>query len=104
MQPRSAELPRPLPEGRSYDVVGFGLNAVDHLCSLQSFPHHAGKMLLDGYDCRPGGPVATAVVALQRWGLRTAYVGAFGDDAFGELATHNRKPQAGVDARRLAAW
>ena len=35
---------------------------------------------------QPGGQVPTALVALQRWGLRTAYVGSFGDDAGGVLA------------------
>jgi sulfofructose kinase len=34
---------------------------------------------------QPGGQVPTALVALQRWGLRTAYVGPFGDDEGGEL-------------------
>ena len=86
MRPEPAQLPKPAPAGKAYDVVGFGLNAVDHLCRIRAFPSFAGKMLLDGYDCRPGGPVATAVVALRRWGLRTAYLGAFGDDALGELS------------------
>ena len=86
MRPGPLELPRPSPAEKAYDVVGFGLNAVDHLCRLPAFPSLGGKMLMDGYDCRPGGPVATAVVALRRWGLRTTYLGAFGDDAFGELS------------------
>ena len=43
-------------------------------------------MLMDDYSCRPGGPAATAVVALRRWGLRTSYLGAFGDDPLGELS------------------
>ena len=36
--------------------------------------------------CKPGGQVPTALVALQRWGLRTAYIGSFGDDPGGTLA------------------
>jgi len=83
---RQARLPRPLAPGKAYDVVGFGLNAVDHLCRVPAFPPFAGKMLLDGYECRPGGPVATAIVALRRWGLKTAYLGSFGDDTLGKIA------------------
>lgn len=75
---------RPVPaQHKPYDVVGFGLNAVDHLCWVPTFPTFDSKMSLDRYECQPGGQVATALVALRRWGLRTAYLGAFGDDAFG---------------------
>jgi len=79
-------LPKPLPPGSpsAVDVVGFGLNAVDHICRVSRFPSFDSKMHLDGYACEPGGQVATALVALRRWGLRTAYLGAFGDDALAE--------------------
>src|SRR4030067_1637645 len=33
-----------------------------------------------------GGPVAPALVALSRWGLRTMYVGNVGDDEHGRLS------------------
>lgn len=86
MQPGPAELPRPAPVGKTHDVVGFGLNAVDQICRLPAFPSFAGKLLMDDYSFRPGGPVATAVVALRRWGLGTAYLGTFGDDPLGDLS------------------
>lgn len=41
------------------------------------------KQRLRAYARMPGGQVPTALVALQRWGLRTAYVGPFGDDEGG---------------------
>jgi len=81
-------LPRPLPPAAAFDVVGFGLNAVDHLCRVPRFPSFDSKMHLDGYACEPGGQVATALVALRRWGLRAAYLGSFGDDALGERSRH----------------
>jgi sulfofructose kinase len=74
------------PLAAACDVVGFGLNAVDHLCRVPVFPTFDSKMLLEGYECQPGGQVATALVALQRWGLRTAYLGTFGSDPLGALA------------------
>jgi sulfofructose kinase len=74
------------PARRRFDVVGFGLNSVDHLCVVQRHPRLDSKQQLVAYECQPGGQVPTALVALQRWGLRTAYVGSFGDDAGGGLS------------------
>lgn len=33
----------------------------------------------------PGGQVATAMIACQRWGLRTRYIGKLGDDVAGKV-------------------
>src|SRR2546427_9233159 len=71
---------------KRFDVVGIGLNSVDHLCVVQRYPRLDSKQQLLTYDVQPGGQVPTALVALQRWGLRTAYVGGFGDDAGGVVA------------------
>ncbi len=75
-----------LPGRKRFDVVGVGLNAVDHLCTVPSFPGFNTKLQMTGYSCQPGGQVATAMVALQRWGCRTAYVGSFGDGIIGQLS------------------
>ena len=75
-----------VPGGKRFDVVGVGVNAVDHLCTVASFPTFDSKQTLAGYDCQPGGQVATALVALQRWGCRTLYVGTFGDGPLAELS------------------
>ena len=74
------------PCDKRFDVVGFGLSSVDHLCVVQRHPRLDSKQQMVTYDCQPGGQVPTALVALQRWGLSTAYVGAFGDDAGGTMA------------------
>lgn len=71
---------------KRFDVVGFGLNSVDHICVVKHHPRLDSKQQLVTYDVQPGGQVPTALVALQRWGLRTAYVGAFGDDHGGAMA------------------
>lgn len=65
------------------DVVGFGFNTHDHVCAVARPPRLDGKQRLLAYAQMPGGQVPTALVALQRWGLRTAYVGPFGDDEGG---------------------
>jgi sulfofructose kinase len=74
------------PIGKRFDVVGFGLTSIDHLCVVKRHPRLDSKQQLVTYDQQPGGQVPTALVALQRWGLCTAYVGSFGDDAGGATA------------------
>ncbi len=76
----------PLPPAAAFDVLGVGVNAVDHLCTVPAFPVFNSKTALADYDCQPGGQVATALVALQRWGCATAYVGTFGGDQAGDLS------------------
>src|SRR6185295_1133162 len=78
------------------DVVGFGLNSIDHLCVVRRHPRLDSKQQLVTYDVQPGGQVPTALVALQRWGLRTAYVGSFGDD-LGGVRSHASLAIEGID-------
>jgi sugar/nucleoside kinase (ribokinase family) len=59
---------------------------VDHLCIVARHPRLDSKQPLLHYEVQPGGQVPTALVALQRWGTGTAYIGAFGDDPGGYLA------------------
>jgi sulfofructose kinase len=74
------------PGDKRFDVVGLGLNSIDHLCVVTRHPRLDSKQQLVTYDVQPGGQVPTALVALQRWGLRTAYAGGFGDDPGGVLS------------------
>ncbi len=62
------------------DAVGVGLNATDTIIRLPNFPAFDSKVKLISSDVRAGGQVASAMVACQRWGLRTRYVGKVGDD------------------------
>jgi sulfofructose kinase len=67
------------------DVVGVGLNATDTLISLPSYPERGAKVDYRNRSVMPGGQVATTVIACQTWGLRTRYVGKFGDDSAARL-------------------
>ncbi|MEI9970248.1 MAG: PfkB family carbohydrate kinase [Terracidiphilus sp.] len=62
------------------DLVGVGLNATDTLMPLEQFPQPGSKVHYSERSTRPGGQVATTVVACQTWGLSTRYVGKLGDD------------------------
>jgi sulfofructose kinase len=88
-----------VPVAGAFDVVGIGANAVDHLCTVDPFPISDSKQTLAGYDCQPGGQVATALVALQRWGRRTCYVGSFGDGPPGEMSRRSLTDE-GIDVGR----
>jgi sulfofructose kinase len=82
----------------SVDLVGLGLNATDTLISVSQFPTLGSKAGVRSLAVQPGGQVATAVIACQRWGLRTRYIGKVGDDAAG--AVHrNAFADAGVEAQ-----
>ncbi len=65
---------------RKVDVVGVGLNATDTVIPLTTYPTSGSKVEYRGGSVLPGGQVATTVVACQRWGLQTRYVGKLGDD------------------------
>ena len=77
--------PFQLPEEREFDAVGFGLNAVDHLIVVPAYPAFDTKTRFDAHAQSAGGQTASAMVALKRLGLRTAYAGRFGSDAEGQF-------------------
>ena len=58
-----------------FDVVGMGLNAVDHICLIPRFPRYEEKLKMDDFTRAGGGQVASALVACSRWGLKTKYIG-----------------------------
>ena len=74
--------PKPWPK---VDVVGVGLNATDTVIQLPHFPAFNSKVEFISAALLQGGQVASAMVACQRWGLHTRYIGKVGDDHAGEL-------------------
>src|SRR5215217_442150 len=77
------QFPLTLPSDRPFDAVGFGLNAVDHLIVVPEYPAFDTKMRLLEHKQSAGGQTASAMVALRRLGLKTAYAGRFGSDPEG---------------------
>ncbi len=67
------------------DFTGIGENATDIVLRLAEFPARDGKTDTVSREIRLGGQVATAVVAAAKWGLRTRYVGAAGQDHNADL-------------------
>jgi sulfofructose kinase len=78
-------IPLTIPNEREFDAVGFGLNAVDHLIVVPEYPQFDTKTRLTEHKESAGGQTATAMVALQRLGMKTAYAGRFGSDDAGSF-------------------
>jgi sugar/nucleoside kinase (ribokinase family) len=78
-------LPFDIPEEKEFDAVGFGLNAVDHLIVVPAYPAFDTKVRFRAYEKAAGGQTASAMVGLQRLGLKTAYAGRFGSDEAGRF-------------------
>jgi sulfofructose kinase len=79
------KFPFKLSQEREFDAVGFGLNAVDHLVVVPAYPAFDTKVRLQNHVQAAGGQTASAMAALSRLGMRTAYAGRFGSDAEGQF-------------------
>jgi sulfofructose kinase len=85
-----------LADSKQFDAVGFGLNAVDHLIVVPEYPAFDTKIRFLEHKQTAGGQTATAMVALQRLGLKTAYAGRFGSDMEGQFGFRTLQDE-GVD-------
>lgn len=92
---RASDDPAPL-------VVGVGINATDTIIRLPYFPASDSKLELLSAEVKPGGQVASAIIACQRWGLLGRYAGKIGDDSAGELQIKEMQREQ-VDARWIVA-
>jgi sugar/nucleoside kinase (ribokinase family) len=78
------------------DVIGIGENSVDLVYRVPRLPGPGEKVQV--VSCRRllGGQVATTLATCAALGLRTRYVGAFGNDEHGRLI-RSELEQRGVD-------
>ena len=81
-------------------VYGLGQCALDHLALIPSYPQSDTKCEFKELVVQGGGPVATALVALARWGTSCAFAGIIGDDPFGADIRHMLDKE-GVDTNGL---
>lgn len=72
-----------------FDILGIGENVTDTVMQLDQFPALGSKVEMLDAQVMLGGQVATSLIACQKWGLRTHYVGVVGDDSAAEL--HERE-------------
>jgi sugar/nucleoside kinase (ribokinase family) len=86
----------PFSKDKPFEVVGMGLNSVDFLCVVPEFPAQNSKMKILQFSKQGGGQVATALVALSRWNIRTRYIGKIGGDELGQFSLTSLREE-GVD-------
>lgn len=65
------------------DIFGLGQCSLDYLGKVGTYPPADVKCEFSDLVIQGGGPVATALVALSRWGLSCAFSGVIGNDIFG---------------------
>ena len=70
---------------RPVQVFGLGPCSLDYIAKVPAYPPPDVKCEFSELVIQGGGPVATALVALARWGLSCAYAGVIGDDPFGSM-------------------
>jgi sulfofructose kinase len=82
-----------------WDVIGVGANSVDRVYRLPAQPAAEGanaKMRICGHSLFCGGQTATTLSTCAAMGLRTKYIGAFGESSDGQFV-HSELAARGVD-------
>ena len=85
--------------GSPVRVVGLGMACLDVLVRAHELPTWKHGARLEGLAIEGGGPVATALVAAQRLGAQTGFVGAYGSDRLGQIKLQTLT-ENGVDVSR----
>ncbi len=83
---------------RIIEVVGLGQCSLDYIAKVDAYPPPDVKCEFSEMAVHSGGPVATAMVALARWGISSAFAGVIGDDSFGRKIKASLDDE-GVDTR-----
>ena len=84
----------------SFHVFGLGQCCLDYLTTVDEYPPSNTKCEFSELVVQGGGPVATAMVALTRWGLSCAVAGVVGDDEFGPPIVKSLVDE-GIDTRGI---
>ena len=82
------------------NVVGVGQCAWDYLAISNNYPDENSKQELESWDEQGGGPVATALAALTRLGVKCRFYGITGDDDAGNKIRHSLVHE-GIDISSL---
>jgi ribokinase len=77
-------------------VAGLGQCSLDYIASVDTYPEEDTKPEVLDWSDQGGGPVATALVALTRLGVKTTFIGTISNDLAGEEI----KREAGEEIKR----
>ncbi len=82
------------------EVFGLGQCSFDYIGKVDAYPPPDAKCEVRETVLQGGGPVATAMAALCRWGISCFFAGVVGDDLFGGLIEQSLR-QEGVETAGL---
>jgi sulfofructose kinase len=74
------------PATRAVDVATLGENSLDFVAVAGAGSMSANKQPLSDFRLEPGGQMTTAALGCARLGLRSRYIGVFGDDEWADRA------------------
>jgi sulfofructose kinase len=83
-----------------WDVMGFGVVAVDNVVMVDRYPLPDTKVQMRGQQRHGGGLTGTALVAAARLGAKAAYCGVLGDDELSRF-TLQELEREGVDCAAI---
>jgi len=90
------KIPITIKDNQPFDAVCFGYNSCDLLCLLPRYPQADEKVGMKQMVRSGGGQAATAAATMSRLGLKTRYLGKFGDTTEGDFSRESLI-EAGVD-------
>jgi sulfofructose kinase len=85
-------------------IFGLGQCSLDYIGTIPTYPPPNVKCEFSNLHIECGGPVATALAALSRWGLPCCFAGVVGDDPFGKIimdSLHKEGIDTGGVVRRI---
>lgn len=85
---------------KKYDVIGWGVVAVDDLFHVPALPKPDSKVMAISTDRRIGGLTAVALLAACELGGKAAFAGVLGGDPLSRFVT-DALAQGGVDVSHL---
>jgi ribokinase len=77
----------------NFKVFGLGQCCLDYIGKIAFYPPPDTKCEFSDLAVHGGGPVATAMVALVRWGVSCAFAGVVGNDPFGDMITSSLREE-----------
>lgn len=83
------------------EVFSLGDVNVDIIMYVDELPSKGGESLSKKVEVKPGGAAANLAVALSRLGVPTGFIGAVGNDIFGDYLRKDLESE-GVDTTMLA--
>lgn len=81
-------------------ILGMGHCTLEYLGVVERHAALDQRQELEQFSVQGGGSVATALVALARWGAQAAFIGKVGDDARGDAIIATLEAE-GVDASAM---